>query len=97
MTPATQETDLMTTTTDPLPEWWVSWWTTDDLGSFTLHTPWWVTGHDSSGADSIVAEVRATIAAAYDKDPGPLMFRFCEPLAATPFSDRFPRADWMQW
>jgi hypothetical protein len=89
---------------------WLSWYSS---GNFTLDHPWWVSGYRivDSGAteDSIVAAVMATsdadamdqIRAAHDNDP-----KACEPLwrfviqkpdGWSPFSERFPRADWMVW
>lgn len=91
--------------------YWVSWWhlesfNTDDMG-FEIHSPWWISGQrGSDGATSICAAIKAEseesakakIIYSYDITRI-LEFRFCEerPDDWTPFSDRFPKRDWMQW
>lgn len=84
--------------------WWVSWWS---AGSFTLATPWWVSGERLHGQESICAAVMAktvegardVIRRAHDAGGEGLEFRFEEPRLPswTPYSDRFPRAKWMRW
>lgn len=90
---------------------WVSWWQNRELGPFELHSPWWVSGSRGLGPstfdESIVAAVKAEDEAAarqvvvdsYDKSPDEIEFRFVEerPNDWEPFSDRFPRAEWMKW
>lgn len=86
---------------------WISWVTPFSLASFELHSPWWISGYDSEGNAMICAAVRAAsadeatkiIRQAYDDPPVTLMLRFITPQPDdwTPFCDRFPRADWMQW
>lgn len=65
---------------------WVSWWTTFELGSFELHNPWWFSGHRigsfnaSSNELSVCAAVKAEseeavkekILSSYDKRPDPM-------------------------
>lgn len=76
--------------------WWISGYRMD--------------GDDETGAldtPSICAAVRAPneaaakalIIAAYDEPPGELEWRFCNerPDDWSPFNERFPKADWMQW
>jgi hypothetical protein len=85
---------------------WISW---HAAGPFIYNGPWWVSGYRWNGEDrqdSICAAVMAedeagalaTIRAAHDVDAD-LEIRFNEPQAPgwSPFSDRFPRADWMEW
>jgi len=91
------------------PPFWLSWWHTEQMGAFELHSPWWVTGHREDGAVSICAAVvaRSKIEArfkamrAYDALPDQVQFqfRFCEQMPDdwSPFNDRFPQADWMEW
>ena len=87
------------------PAWWLSWYSPPSLGPLVLHTPWWVTGRLSDKTATVVAAVQAADAdaaselvyAAYDQRPDRIEFRFVEPLDRSPFLDRFPRADWMQW
>lgn len=87
--------------------YWLSWWHDHERqGAFELHWPWWVSGHTMDDDETICAAVRADsgLAAqsmvyhAYD-NPQPLKFRFCteKPADWSPFSERFPRADWMKW
>lgn len=86
---------------------WLSWWYTKDLGSFEIHTPWWISGErDGDGAASIVAampamdesDAKQRVLSAYDTRPASLEWRFCEERrAVSPFSDRFRRAPWMRW
>jgi hypothetical protein len=85
----------------------------DLMGKFELHSPWWISGEtmeddDGKFAYTICAAVRAEnedaaqqiIIDSHD-DPKPigLEWRFVErrPDDWSPFSDRFQRADWMQW
>lgn len=88
--------------------YWISWYHHPDDGSFELHTPWWISGFtmEEPQRDTIVAAVQAedvenaweVIHRSYDTPPTRIETRFCERLGDQPvFSDRFPRADWMQW
>lgn len=88
--------------------YWISWYHPDDSNLFTLTTPYWSTGwRDSDDAETICAAVRADnvddavelIHAAYDQRPEALELRFVVEKKPdwSPFSDRFPRFDWMQW
>ena len=86
------------------PAWWISWYHPRSLGAFELHSPWWISGLADRGR-TIVAAVRAKdedaayelIYAAYDERPKHIEFRFCQVLNGSPFTDRFPKADWMKW
>jgi hypothetical protein len=90
----------------PLKNFWVSWVALPEQGEFELHSPWWYTGWSETGK-SICAAVKATDADAarimvfesYDKPPFKIDWRFVEerPDDWSPFSDRFPRAEWMKW
>lgn len=86
--------------------WRVSWYNGTPLTEFELHAPWWVTGYDAEGNETLVAAVRAKdehaakeqILRAYDHyAPGSLRWRFCEPLDGEPFNSRFPKNEWMAW
>jgi hypothetical protein len=91
--------------------YWLSWYHHPDDGEFELHSPWWVSGFTMSEPqrDTIVAAVQAAneetawaiVRAAYDTTPTRLEERFCDQLdekyAQEPWTERFPRADWMQW
>lgn len=87
--------------------WWISWYNDLDIETFELHSPWWVSGEDMQGRETIVAAVRAEsqeaaeeqILAAYDEPPVGVRWRFCEEMTReTPFTDRFPQsAPWMAW
>ncbi len=91
--------------------WWVSWYNDWDLKEFELHAPWWVSGEDMAGNETIVAAVRADdedaaraqVLAAYDNPPTDVRWRFCEaiPEDRQPFSekwsDRWPKSKWMAW
>lgn len=90
-----------------LKPFWLSWYHHENTGPFELHFPWWISGY-SHDATIVCAAVRAEdegmaqlrIEEAYDRTPvDPLSFRFCEERSAdwSPFCDRFPKADWMQW
>lgn len=89
---------------------WVSWW--DPNGDFELFWPWWATGQRETDDDdeevSICAaleasseeEVEEFIRAAYDAPKDlTLEFRFIEERDDdwSPFSSRFPKAQWMRW
>jgi hypothetical protein len=95
-------------------KYWISWYHNfEKHGEFELHSPWWVSGGDLDGNDTIVAAVevdvvredegpeaaRIVIHQCYDNPPFSLQWRFCEPRDAdwAPFCDRFPKANWMQW
>lgn len=77
--------------------WWVS-------GSFAL----WDDGSDEDyTVQTICAAVEAAsldaakkaVISAYDTPPSDMVWRFAEerPDNWSPFSERFQRADWMQW
>lgn len=88
-------------------DYWVSYYVpTDRLKDFELHSPWWVSGYTMEDRErsTVVAAIRAEneteaaakFKAAFDSHPE-FEERFIEPLLHTPFSDRFPKADWMEW
>ena len=87
--------------------YWVSWWAKVEHGPFEIHSPWWFTGFNEDEDHSVCAAIQAKdeddamekVFASYDIRPEHLDFRFVEerPADWTPFSDRFPRRDWMQW
>ena len=83
---------------------WLSW---IETGAFSLSSPWWVSGEiaDGKGTKIVAAvyarsgdEARAVVTRCRDTKTAP-EFRFVEerPADWIPFSDRFPRADWMLW
>ena len=87
--------------------YWVSWYHEEGMGEFELHSPWWVSGYRTiDKAATICAAVKAAdapsarviVRSAYDKVAFP-EFRFVTHKADDwhPFSDRFPKADWMKW
>lgn len=90
-----------------LPKWWISWY---DTGvPFTLETPWWISGYvvwpdEQATICAAVAAPDAEAAMkiirdAHDTAPGTIQWRFVDerPVDWQPFTDRFPRADWMKW
>ncbi len=99
---------MTTTIPDDRVPYWVSWWQTDALGPFELHTPWWISGSTMDGdASSICAAVmaadedaaREAVRASFDERPDRLEFRFvtAKPQGWSPYCDRFQPADWMRW
>lgn len=88
---------------------WLSWYSTDEMGAWTLYRPWWISGErGSDGALTICAAVIAgseeqakdRIRLAYDNSPSEIEWRFCERKPddwSGPFGGRFPRAEWMEW
>ena len=92
--------------------YWLSWWSTESMGAFELNSPWWISGSRIGGDGecddaSICAAIQAnnedgvlkTVIAAYDTKPAVVEWRFIEeqPVDWSPFCDRFPKADWMEW
>ena len=84
---------------------WASWYA-HPLVSYTLHSPWWVSGTRLDGSPVICAAIEAdssyaAIDAVIDAHDTmvELEWRFVEarPEGWSPFSERFPRADWMRW
>lgn len=88
---------------------WLSWYC-DRMGEFELWWPWWVSGYrmDENQTPTICAAVIAkdedaawqvVIDSHDDPKPTELEQRFCEEQESdwSPFTDRFPRADWMRW
>jgi len=92
---------------------WISWEHRSDYGDFVLPSPWWVSGGGNDGLenqfDSICAAVRAEdeddakriIIKSFDSVPpmDNFKWRFVDekPENWSPFSDRFPRDQWMSW
>lgn len=89
--------------------WWVSWYSPVELmGKFELHSPWWISGETGDGAKHTICaaiaahsegDAQQTVKESYDDCPPPIEWRFVEerPADWSPFGERFPRADWMQW
>jgi hypothetical protein len=87
---------------------WLSWYHDGEvLGPFELHTPWWVSGYrgyDETICAAVLAAdeeaAREIVVGAYETWPkNGIEFRFVtlqEP-GWSPFGDRFPGAEWMQW
>lgn len=83
---------------------WLSWKHYFEDGEFELHFPWWVSGFGDD-YETIVAAVKADssedawkiIEDAYDYAGVYIEQRFCDEFEGSPFSDRFPKADWMIW
>lgn len=87
--------------------WRVSWYAAHT--GFEYHGPWWITGRELSGGrrHTIVAAVvadsadaaRKVITDVHDAPVPELEWRFVDerPAGWDPFTDRFPRADWMRW
>ncbi len=83
---------------------------TAELPSFEYHGPWWITGTtDSSfGEQSVVCAAvvadsedaaRTVLRKCFDPGHGLIEWSFVEqrPDDWEPFTDRFPRRDWMKW
>jgi hypothetical protein len=78
------------------------WWETGARVAMSMKT-----GKIIEETPTICAAVRAfdeehamtKVIASFDKKPSALEWRFCEekPDGWSPFSDRFPRSDWMRW
>ncbi len=87
--------------------YWVSWYRSDkSMQEFEYHGPWWCTGYrDNDGIYCAAVnagttdEAKKVISESFDNHPGNIKWRFIEKRDNdwSPFSDRFPRADWMQW
>lgn len=90
-----------------LGRWWVSWW---GQSGFNLRLPWWISGErdgedDEGRVSSFCAAVlansedaaRAVIANTTGTKIAEWRFVEPRPVDWSPFCDRFPRADWMQW
>lgn len=91
--------------------WWVSWYGAKGV-AFTLHTPWWISGYRCDSEDgeddtpticaAVIAEseeaAKRLIVGSHDS-PVKLKWRFVNvrPSCWSPFCERFPKADWMQW
>lgn len=91
---------------------WTSWYHSAVLTAFELHHPWWISGYrpgnsnvDPLSAQTICAAIEAEteeeakeiVLKSYDTPPEDLEWRFVTEKYGSPFSERFPRADWMQW
>jgi len=88
-------------------KYWISWYHKREFSGFELHSPWWITGYTGEGDITFCAAVKATdeikameiVRNSYDVPPeDAIEWRFCEerPLDWSPFSDRFPKAEWME-
>ena len=93
----------------PPRRWWVSWYSPTELyGKFELHSPWWISGETGDGAQHTICaaieahsegDAKQIVKECYDDCPPPITFRFVDeqPADWQPYTDRFPKADWMQW
>lgn len=88
--------------------YWVSFWMHEDqMKEFECHAPWWRTGFDLDGNISIVIAVqasdeeaaRAFVIKSFDTPPSAIVWRFVETRKDdwSPFSGRWPQAEWMLW
>lgn len=85
--------------------YWISWETKPCFGAFSLHFPWWISGYGIDSDPTICAAIQTDmnpddfIRLSYDRPPRDIQFRFIEerPDDWSPFSERFPKAGWMQW
>ena len=88
--------------------YWISWYSTNEMGGWELHRPWWISGRRlPDEAATICAAIPADseddaklqVEMAYDAPLKEIEWRFCKIQAEDwgPFSDRFPKADWMKW
>lgn len=87
-------------------KFWLRWVTSEEHhGTFELTSPWWVSGHRGNEryiCAAVEAEsesaAKAIIDGCHDRDVD-ISFRLIleQPSDWTPFCERFPRRDWMQW
>lgn len=84
---------------------WVSWYA-DPGRSFELRSPWWVSGETGQSTTIVAAikahsedEARDVVRGAHDDPPAKIRWRYVteRPDDWSPFNDRFPRDDWMEW
>ena len=98
----------MTDATKQMRAFWLSWIHFPSMGAFTLHSPWWISGSFGASGSTLCAAVYAEdeieakwiVKQAYDDPPSSLSWRFCNEQRGpdwSPFNDRFPKADWMEW
>jgi hypothetical protein len=90
--------------------YWISYYVPEDrMKDFELHSPWWISGETMEDRIrvTVVAAVRAMTEAAaakrfrdaFDSRPE-FEERFITEVDGrgwSPFSDRFPQAEWMAW
>lgn len=92
---------------------WVSWEHHAELGPFVLRTPWWASGQTFRGGAVYTNICAAVAAMDVEHAKQVIMSSFDDPLASdtqvewrfveaktegwVPFSDRFRRAEWMEW
>lgn len=111
MAPDAEHLDWLHNRTPGLRRWWVSWYADDP--SFEYHGPWWVSGSELNGPidniTSVPIIVAAVLAPSREEAVGVIVeahdnqtvdrwrFESERPEDWSPFSDRFRRADWMQW
>lgn len=81
-------------------KYWISWHHKKEYGAFEIHSAWWFSGEDTicAAIDTDMIPDRF-IYLSYDTVPKHIQFRFIEEKdkSFSPFSDRFPKADWMRW
>ncbi len=90
----------------PAKRFWVRWFQVQHH-EFEYHGPWWISGERIDGAPVICAAVAAKdaeaakriIADGYGNRRDAAQFDFAQECHGDwdPFSDRFPRRDWMKW
>lgn len=91
-------------------KFWVSFWGDNTvLPHFEMHRPWWISGEDMAERKAICCAVIAPdeeavkkyVRSCFDKGKAPdtIEYRFINIRRDdwSPFSDRFPKADWMDW
>lgn len=82
---------------------------TSEMPSFEYHGPWWVSGHTADDPEQVTIcaavcadsgdQAHALLDACFDPGHSMVGLDFCNQRADDwePFSERFPRADWMRW
>lgn len=89
-------------------KYWISWKHCAYFSPFEIHSPWWISGKSADCEYSMIcAALKAKdeekacefIYKSYDKEPKEIEFRFCQHQDKdwSPFSERFPKAEWMKW
>lgn len=92
--------------------WCLSWVSTAEMGRFNLLLPWWHIGtREADGSHLYLAAAlaereelaKALVVNAYERAMADIQerieWRICEERSPgwSPFSERLPRASWMQW
>lgn len=97
---------------DVLKPFWISWWVDGSFelhAPWWFSGVRWTTGTDGEDNEQSCAcaavmakdeeDAKRFVRESHDDRAANIEWRFCEerPRKWQPFSDRFPRADWMQW